>query len=75
MSAYDKTIGRLRLVLSGDGARMPDYRHGVSISCPNGWNAACEVQTHTISVEELRDLRHLIDRALAVADGPNPRHP
>lgn len=69
MAVYDKTFGRLRLVVTEDGARMQGYGHGAAIYCLTGWNDSCPIQKNTLSVEELRDLRHLIDRAIAAADG------
>lgn len=68
MVAYDKTVGRLRVVVNDNGAFDHDYGHGAIVQCPDGWNDSCPVQTHTVSVEELRDLRYLLDRAIAVAD-------
>jgi len=65
---YDKQIGRIRLVVSDEGMRMQDYGHGAQIKCPAGWNDSCPIIAHTVSVEELRDLRYLIDRALAEAE-------
>jgi len=64
---YDKQIGRIRLVVSREGMRDHDYGHGARIECPAGWNDSCPIVAHTVSVEELRDLRHLIDRALAAS--------
>jgi hypothetical protein len=66
---YDKRLGRLRVTINDNGARDHGYGHGATIECPDGWNAFCPVQTLTVSVEELRDLRYLIDRALAHAGG------
>lgn len=68
MAVYDKTIGRLRVVVSEEGARQHGYGHGAVITCPHGWNDSCRIQTHTVSVEELRDLRYLLDRAIAAAE-------
>lgn len=70
MPAYDKTLGRLRLVVTADGARLPGDAHAAQIHCPTGWNDSCPVMKHTVSIEELRDLRYLIDRALAAAGDP-----
>lgn len=61
MSAFDKTCGRLRVTVDlkrGDG-------HAATVECPTGWNDACPVVKHTVSVDELRDLHYLIGRALA----------
>lgn len=66
--SYDRTCGRLRVMLSDDGARMHDYGHGATVACREGWNDSCLMTTLTMSVEELRDLRHLINRAIATAE-------
>jgi hypothetical protein len=66
---YDKTIGRLRVLVSSEGLKMHYYSHGAEISCPTGWNESCKIQIFRVSVEELRDLRYLLDRAIAAADG------
>lgn len=68
MTTYDRTIGRLRVVVNESGAKDHYYGQGCMIQCPEGWNDSCPIRTHTISVEELRDLRHLIDRAMAAAE-------
>ncbi len=68
MAHYDKTLGRLRVRVNDNGAKNHSYGHGAEVSCVNGWNDSCETLTHTMSVEELRDLRYLLDRAIAVAD-------
>jgi hypothetical protein len=68
MVAYDRTIGRLRVVVNENGAKQHGYGYGATIQCPTGWNDSCPVQTHTVSVEELRDLRYLLDRAIAAAE-------
>lgn len=66
--SYRKTMGRLTVVVTYDGSRQHDYGHGCEVSCVSGWNESCPVRTHTVSVEELRDLRYLLDRAIADAD-------
>jgi hypothetical protein len=68
MVAYDRTVGRLRVVVNENGAFDQQYGHGAIISCPTGWNDCCPIQTHTVSVEELRDLRYLLDRAIDAAE-------
>jgi hypothetical protein len=65
---YDKTMGRLTVLVSDEGARMHDYGHGCTVSCVAGWNDSCPTVSHIMSVEEMRDLRYLLDRAIAVAD-------
>jgi len=68
MVAYDKSIGRLRVVVNENGAMDHSYGHGAIIQCPEGWNDNCPIQTHTVSIEELRDLRYLLDRAIEAAN-------
>lgn len=72
---YRRTMGRLSVHVSADGAKMHDYGHGCSVSCVAGWNDSCPLVTHTMSVEELRDLRYLLDRAIAAADEYKARLP
>ncbi len=62
---FDKKCGRLRVMVSRDGQNDRSYGHGAEVSCPDGWNDSCPIQTITLSVEELHDLRYLIERALA----------
>ncbi len=64
---YDRQIGRIRLNLSEDGAKMHDYGHGCSLYIRSGWNDSCKMVNNYLSVEELHDLRHLIDRAISAA--------
>lgn len=68
MGHYNKTIGRLTVEVNVEGARDHSYGHGCSVSCIAGWNDSCPKVTHTMSVEELRDLRYLLDRAIAEAE-------
>lgn len=68
MPHYDNKIGRLRVEVNANGARDHSYAHGAAIDCPDGWNDSCQVQRHTLSVEELRDLHYLLGRAIAVAE-------
>ncbi len=65
---YEKTMGRLTVEVKAHGAKFHDDSHGCKVSCSSGWNDSCEIVSHTLSVEELRDLRYLLDRAIAVAD-------
>lgn len=62
---YQKTIGSISLEVSREGYLGHDYGYGAKITIPTGWNDACPIVTNNLSVEELRDLRYLIDRALA----------
>ena len=64
MSGYYKRMGRLQLEVTENGAKDPSYAHGAKIMCPTGWNDSCRIETFVVSVEELRDLRYLIDRAI-----------
>ncbi len=65
MPHYDNKIGRLRVTVNENGARDHSCAHGATVECPTGWNDSCQVQRHTVSVEELRDLRYLLERAIA----------
>jgi hypothetical protein len=65
---YDNTCGRLRVSVNQNGAEQHGYGHGCEVACRAGWNDSCEMVALTMSVEEMRDLRHLIDRAIAAAD-------
>jgi hypothetical protein len=66
--SFNKQMGRLRVTVSSEGARMHDYGHGATVECIAGWNDSCPNVKHTLSVDELRDLRYLVDRAITVAD-------
>lgn len=62
---YQKTIGRITLEVSREGYLGHDYGYGAQMKIPAGWNEASPIVTNNLSIEELRDLRYLIDRALA----------
>ena len=66
MADYDKSIGRLRV------RYIHDYGSGmcVSIFCVDGWNDSCATLENSMSLEEVRDLRYLLDRMLAAAGDP-----
>lgn len=71
--SFDKSSGgnglvRLHVRISNDGLKMHDYGHGATVACRAGWNEGCAMVELTMSVDELRDLRYLLDRAIAVAD-------
>ena len=68
MSEYNRKLGRFRVVVSEAGAKDYDYGHGCTFAYVNGWNVDCEVKDFALSVEELRDLRYLFDRAIAAAE-------
>lgn len=72
--AYEKTIGRLTLHVGDEGMKQSDYGYGASIECRKGWNKDSESQMHIVSIEELRDLRYLIERALAAVEDYRGRH-
>lgn len=63
--AYDKRIGRVRLRLWA-----PQDGGTVDLVINDGWTEEHPEHTNRLHVEELRDLRYLIDRALAVASPP-----
>ena len=65
---YRKTLGRLTVEVTDDGGRLYDNFEGCRLSCVSGWNESCPTITFTMSVEELRDLRYLLDRAVATAE-------
>lgn len=70
MSGYQKRMGRLSIDMSEDGSKVHGYGHGVKVMCVDGWNDLCPTVALTVSVEELRDLRYLLDRAIAHAESP-----
>jgi hypothetical protein len=61
-------IIRLRVCVGNEGLRQHDYGHGADVYIRAGWNDGCEMVQNTLSVNELRDLRYLIDEALRAAD-------
>jgi hypothetical protein len=65
---YTRRIGRLQINVNENGAKMHDYGHGCEVGCVAGWNESCPMVNHMMSVEEMRDLRYLLDRAIAAAD-------
>lgn len=73
MSGYRNEIrDRFRIAVNEDGARDHSYVHGVQLSIRTGWNPACEFIMSNLSIEELRDLRYLIERAIAAAESSSP---
>lgn len=65
--AYDKTLGELRVEVSRDGVRQHDYSYGVRITYARGDGVEMNM-----CVEQMRDLRYLLDRAIACASDPSP---
>ena len=56
---YDKQLNRLRVTVNDSGAKTHEYVHGATVECVD--------IKFTMSVDELHDLRYLIDRAIASA--------
>jgi hypothetical protein len=59
---YGKKIGRIALQVPHPGDGSPE------LIIPDGWNDSVPKIHHTLSIEELHDLRFLIDRAIAKVD-------
>ena len=57
-------IARIRLMVNESGGHDHGYSHGCDLQIRSGWNEGCEFISNTLSVNELHDLRYLIDRAL-----------
>lgn len=72
---FSKGIGRLEVEVNREGARQHEYGHGAVIKCRSGWNDSCPIIYNTVSVDELRDLRYLIDSAIAYADNEAAKRP
>lgn len=71
--AFDRSSGskgmvRLEVRVNDNGMKMHDYGHGAEVLCRAGWNDGCPMVALTMSVDELRDLRYLLERAIAAAD-------
>lgn len=67
--SYSNTVGeRLSLSLSDDGIRSPNYGYGATLKIRDGWNDRCEWATLNLSVDDLHDLRYLINRALECSE-------
>ena len=59
---------RLILEVDRDGLMQHTYSHGGSLKIRDGFNDSCQWVANKISVNELRDLRYMIDRAIAAAE-------
>jgi hypothetical protein len=71
---YRNQTGRLLVDVSDDGGKMHDYRHGCTIAEVEGkWNEWYPPKGIQMSIEEMRDLRYLLDRAIAAADDASKR--
>lgn len=68
MVGYIKTAGRVSIDLNDNGARDHSYSHGCELSLDPGWNGQLPLIRWNCSVEDLHDLRHLVDRAIAAAE-------
>jgi len=65
MSEFRKSVGeRLRLKVSRDGYLQHDYGYGCELEIRRGWNDGCQFEGNYLSIDDLKDLRYLIDRAL-----------
>jgi hypothetical protein len=69
MPHYKNTAGRFTVEVGENGAKDHTYGYGCKVSYVNGWNSSCDVFHLNASVEELHDLRYLLDRAIATAGG------
>lgn len=63
---YNKTMGRITIQLS-DTKCGDDYIWACSIRCLQGFNSELKPDELQMSIEELHDLRYLIDRAILAA--------
>lgn len=63
MAHYRNTVGRIEL-------EVHELRDGGNaiLTIPAGWNDSVEMVRNELKREELHDLRHLIDRALAAIE-------
>ena len=62
MQIYNNSAGRIELVVHGLENGTP---HRVDLRILGGWNDSVPVVSNEMECEELYDLRHLIDRAIA----------
>jgi hypothetical protein len=68
MTEFSKRIGdRIKLCVNRNGYLNHDYGYGCDLKIRAGWNDSCEIITNNLSVDDLRDLRYLIDCALLKA--------
>lgn len=65
---------RMSIEVSEEAYRQPQYGHGAQVSLRDGWNDGCPMISARLSLDELRDLRYLIDRAIRIAP-PLVTHP
>lgn len=69
MPSYIKTAGRVSVDLNDNGAKQHSYAHGVTLKLDPGWDGQLPPLIWNCSVEDLHDIRHLVDRAIAAAEG------
>lgn len=60
----ERGLERIRLEVNDNGYLDPDYGHGTALFIRNGWNESCEMVRNTLSVDELKSLKFLIEGAL-----------
>ena len=73
MSMYEKTVGNITLTVSRNGAQLTDYEYGCELRGLQGMRDLVQDKDEgmtrlRLSVEQLHDLRHMIDRALAAVE-------
>lgn len=61
---FNKKTGRFRLEISEDGCKMHDYHHGCKIFIYSRQDDQMYEKHFVLSVEELHDLKHLIERGI-----------
>ena len=61
---YCKTIGRIQLLYRRE---FGDNRC-VTLFVRAGWNDSCPMTENILSLEELRDLKHMLDQVLAISE-------
>jgi hypothetical protein len=61
---YQRKVGRVGVEYRPD---FGDAR-SVTITCVAGWNDYCPTLENILSIEEVRDLRYLLDRVIAASE-------
>ena len=59
---YSKTSGRVHVDVD------PDHMGSSRVHVLNGYNDGCSWVQNNLSIEEMRDLRYLLDRGIAAAE-------
>lgn len=65
---YDRTMDRISVTVASEAAHDHTYSHGGTVQIREGFNEFSPMIINKLSVEEMRDLRYLLDRAIAAAD-------